>query len=126
MVIVSSGINLYIDPILQQLELNELEVRSAIGDVSLNGINLEYRNPSGSVITSGFKQSHLRHFKETGHSIIYIGDGLSDIEPALQADFVIARDELEAYFKKHQLPYANFTNFKEIGEHVERFRNAVK
>ncbi len=123
--VVSSGLDLYINPILGQMGLDDLEVHSAVTDVSPNGIRVEYSDPAGCLISRGFKLSYLRHFKEQGHTVVYLGDGLSDIEPAQEADFVIARDSLEAYFRENDLPHFSFENFQDVAAHVEQIRGEL-
>ena len=125
LVIVSSGLDLYVNPTLDQLGLDQLERHTAKTHATPDGIEVEYRDPSGSVITSGFKLSWARHFKERGDTVIYIGDGLSDIGPAQQADFVIARSTLEQHFRANDLPHYSFDTFTEVGKHVEEIRREV-
>lgn len=52
--------------------------------------------------------------------IFYIGDGRSDICPALQADFVFAKDSLLKYFKTARLGCSSFKSLKEVHEHLRR------
>jgi 2-hydroxy-3-keto-5-methylthiopentenyl-1-phosphate phosphatase len=51
--------------------------------------------------------------------IIYIGDGRSDICPALQADFVFAKDSLLRYFKEAHLGCFTFQNLKEVHKRLK-------
>ena len=120
--IVSSGLDLYIAPIIGQLGFDHLEVYSAQACVTPEGVTVEYREPGGGVITRGFKESYLRHFKAEGHTVVYIGDGLSDIVPASEADFVIARATLESHCRTNDLPHYSFETFTEVGRHVEEIR----
>ena len=124
--IVSSGLDLYIEPILTQLGLDDIEVYSAAAEATPGGVAVEYRDPCGSVIVDGFKDSYVRHFKGQGYTVVYVGDGLSDIAPAQRADFVVARDSLSAHFQQRDLPHFSFDNFKDVGEHVERIRGLMR
>ena len=123
--IVSSGLDLYIAPVIEQLELDPLEVYSGQARVSPEGVEVEYREPGGTVITSGFKESYLRHFKAEGHTVVYIGDGLSDIVPASEADFVIARATLEKHCQDNELAHYSFATFTDVGKHVEEIRGKM-
>ena len=119
LVIVSSGLDIYIKPTMELLGFEHLEMHSGTAQVTgSDGIKVEYTNPSGEVITRGFKESYLRHFKSQGDTVIYVGDGLSDIVPAKEADFVIARSTLEEHFKENGLPYSSFNTFGDGGTHV--------
>ena len=126
LVVVSSGLDLYIDPTLVQLGLEHLEVHSGMAEVTPQGVSVEYTNPLGNVITRGFKESYVRYHKQEGNTVIYIGDGLSDIVPAEEADFVIARSTLEDHFRSRGLPYFSFDTFNDVGKHVEEIRQRIK
>lgn len=126
LVIVSSGLDLYIQPTIRQLGLDHLEVYSGHALVTPKGVKVEYTNPSGALITQGFKESYVRHFKAEGNTVIYVGDGTSDIVPAGEADFVIARSTLEAHRKTNGLPYFGFETFNDVGKHVEEIRQRLR
>jgi 2,3-diketo-5-methylthio-1-phosphopentane phosphatase len=122
LVVVSSGLDVYIHPTMKRLGLGHLEVHSGTATVTGSGMQIEYADPSGNSITRGFKESFLREFKRKGHTVIYIGDGLSDIVPASEADFVIARSTLERHFVANGLPHYSFGTFEDVGRHVEEIR----
>ena len=123
--IVSSGLDLYIAPIIGQLGFDHLEVYSGQACVTPDGVSVGYKEPGGAAITRGFKESYLRHFRAEGHTVVYIGDGLSDIVPASEADFVIARATLETHFQTNDLPHYTFETFTGVGKHVEEIRGQV-
>ena len=125
MVIVSSGLDLYINPVIQPLGY-DLEVYSAQARVSGAGITVSYKDPSGAPLTRGFKESYVRHFKEQGHTVVYVGDGLSDIVPASEADYVIARDTLEEHSRANGLSYHSFETYEDVAKHVEEIRKLVQ
>ena len=120
--VVSSGLDLYIRPIMDQLGFDHLEVYSGKAEVTPNGIEVSYTDNSGAAITRGFKESYVRHFRSEGHTVVYIGDGLSDRVPAEEADFVIARSGLEEYLRDSRLPHFSFATFTDVGKHVEEIR----
>ena len=123
--VVSSGLDLYIDPALKQLGLEHLEVHSGKARVSADGIKVEYTDPSGRAITRGFKESYVRHFKKKGYTVIYLGDGISDIAPAAEADFVIARSTLEEHLRSNHLRHYSLEGFDDVGDHVEEVRRQI-
>lgn len=122
LVVVSSGLDLYIRPVMEQLGLSDLETHSATAETSPRGMRVEYKDPSGLKLTRGFKESYVRHFKGQGYSVVYLGDGLSDRVPAQEADFVIARSGLEQYLDDNGLPHYSFDTFSDVGKHVEEIR----
>ena len=121
-VVVSSGLDLYIGPTLRRLGLNNLEVYSGKARVTPSGIRVSYLDPSGRELTRGFKDSYLRHFKGRGDTIIYVGDGLSDIAPATEADFVVARSHLERHFRNNSLLHYAFRDFDDVGRYLDEIR----
>lgn len=124
-VVASSGLDLYIGPAMKRLGLEDLEVYSATCQVAEDGITVSYSDPTGGPLTRGFKESYLRHFKKSGETIIYIGDGLSDIVPATEADYVIARDTLERHLLESGLPHFRFETFDDVARHVEVIRRQL-
>lgn len=73
-----------------------------------------YQNPGCSFCAHCKKV----HFMNDSHSkedpIIYIGDGRSDICAAREADIVLAKDKLLAYFRRHNLPCIEFNDFNMV------------
>ena len=91
-----------------------------------NGIRVSYENPAGAPITNAFKDSYVAHFKSQGNTVVFVGDGLSDLGPARLADHVIARDGLADDMERLGLPYSRFETFRDVGEHVERIRKNLE
>ena len=125
LVIVSSGLDLYIAPTLARLGLSDLEFYSARTRSTGKGIEVTYTDPWGDPITRGFKDAHVRSLKKKGATVIYVGDGYSDFGPAEQADFVIARSQLEAHRRRHLHPFFPFETFNDVERHVEEIRRIV-
>lgn len=124
-VVVSSGLDLYVKPTLEKLGLGMIESHSATTTITESGIEVEYYGPSGTIITRGFKESFLNQFIKLGHTVIYVGDGLSDKIPAIQADFIIARSTLASYLEKKKHPYYTFKNFYDVRNHVDTIRHSI-
>ena len=125
LVVVSSGLDVYVKPAIEHLDLGDIEVHSGEAEVGPEGISVHYRDPTGATITSGFKESYVRHFKEQGNTVIYVGDGLSDIVPATEADHVFARDTLKEHFIANGLAHHSFENFEDVGKRVDEIREAL-
>ena len=126
LVIVSSGLDMYIEPALDLLGYDHIEVYSAKAEVTQNGVAVSYTDPAGRPLTQGFKESYLRHFKEQGHTVIYVGDGQSDIAAATEADFAIARAGLETHLREAGLPHQSFESFEDIAKHVDKIRVLIQ
>lgn len=126
LVVVSSGLDLYIGPTMRREGLSHVEVHSAKARVTDDGLEVRYAGPSGAALTRGFKDSYVRDYKRNGNTVIYIGDGRSDIGPASEADFVIARSTLERHLKGHQIPYYRFSTFDDVRNAVEEIRDHIE
>ncbi len=122
LVVVSSGLDLYIAPTLAKLGLSDLEFHSATARSTGNGIEVTYTDPWGEPLTRGFKDAYVRALREDGATVIYIGDGYSDVGPAREADFVIARSKLESDRRRHRLPVFPFETFNDVETHVKEIR----
>jgi 2-hydroxy-3-keto-5-methylthiopentenyl-1-phosphate phosphatase len=126
MTVVSSGLDIYVAPTLKRLGLEGQEFYSARARFAAGGIEVRYVDPAGSPLTSGFKESFVRHFKSQGYRVVYIGDGTSDIVPASEADFVIARSTLQRHLRANGLPSHGFETFGEVLRHVEEIRRTAQ
>ena len=125
-VVVSSGLDIYVGPTLRRLGLDDLEFHAARAEVTGLGIEVAYVDPWGDGITRGFKDSFAKHFKRSGYSVIYVGDGRSDIGPAAEADFVIARSTLGRHLRENGLPYYSFETFWDVRRHVDEIRMTTR
>ena len=119
LVVVSSGLDLYIKPALETMGFEDLDVYSGSAQVTDEGIVVSYVDPDGQPITQGFKESYLRHFQSQGNTVVYVGDGLSDQVAAKEADFVIARSSLADYLEANDVPHYTFETFSDVGKHVQ-------
>ncbi|MDP6715640.1 MAG: MtnX-like HAD-IB family phosphatase [SAR202 cluster bacterium] len=122
LVIVSSGLRAYIDTILDMLMFEHMDVHAAQAEFTPDGIQLSYVGPDGNTLEAGFKAAWTNHFKSEGHTVIYVGDGRSDLEAARQADHVIATRSLAEEMTRLGLPFHPFDNFEEVGVRVEEIR----
>ena len=118
--VVSNGIDFYILPVMHNLGLSSVEVRCARSKITPSGVVLSYPDPSGSDCSQGFKFSWLRWYKSQRRSVIYIGDGKSDIPAASEADYVIARSTLYSHFRSNGLACFEFEDFGDVRKAVER------
>ncbi|MCH7624727.1 MAG: HAD-IB family phosphatase [Chloroflexi bacterium] len=125
LVIVSSGLDIYIDMILGLLELEDLDVHSGKVTIGSDGMDVVYSNPDGDRIESGLKEAYVKHYKEAGHTVVYVGQGLSDIAPAEVADYVIARSSLAEHLTEQGISYDKFDTFQDVGKCLEEIRQKV-
>jgi 2-hydroxy-3-keto-5-methylthiopentenyl-1-phosphate phosphatase len=112
--IVSSGLDFYIEPVLAEIGMPDLELHCGQTSFSHDGIDVFYIDPEGNVLNQGFKKKYLTWLKERGTNIIYLGDGLSDLEAACQADHVFATGHLTTLLKEEHISWSSFDNFIDI------------
>ncbi|MDD5128837.1 MAG: MtnX-like HAD-IB family phosphatase [Candidatus Omnitrophica bacterium] len=66
------------------------------------------------------KTKNLLDSSPKDSTIIYVGDGASDICPAKRAHLVFAKDSLLKYFKDNKLEHTVFHNLKEVFNQLKR------
>jgi len=112
--IVSSGLDFYIEPVLVEIGMPDLELHCGRTSFSRDGIDVSYYDPEGNVLNHGFKKRYLTWLKKRGGNIIYLGDGLSDLEAACQADHVFATGHLLDLLNTHSIARSAFSDFYDL------------
>ena len=112
--IVSSGLDFYIEPVLAEIGMPDLELHCGRTSFSRDGIDVSYYDPEGNIINQGFKKKYLTWLKKRGKNIIYLGDGLSDLEAARQADYVFATGHLLDLLDIHSIERSAFSDFSDL------------
>jgi len=113
-VIVSSGLDFYIEPVLAQISVPDLELHCGQTSFGKNGIAVSYTDPEGNIVNEGFKYKCLTWLKKRGKDIIYIGDGLSDLEAARQANHIFATGHLLDLLSSAPVIYNRFSDFYDL------------
>jgi len=113
-VIVSSGLDFYIEAVLNKISAPDLELHCARTNFSQNGITVSYTIPDGSTVTQGFKKKYLDWLKCQDNYVTYIGDGLSDLEAARAADRVFAISHLHRLLSTDSISHHTFSDFHDI------------
>ncbi len=114
LVVVSSGLDFYIEGVLRELGMSDIELYCGKTEFSEKGIMVSYTDQKGNTIEHGFKISHMNWLKERDNRIIYIGDGLSDLEAARHANYVFATGHLATLLKEEHISWNYFTDFNDI------------
>lgn len=112
--VLSNGLDLYILPVLAQMDLEDMELYCGSTEFREKGVGIRYLGPSGTEIADGFKMAWIEHFLSLGFQVTYIGDGQSDIGPAMRADRVFARSTLAEHLQSTQHPYSHFETFYDV------------
>lgn len=117
-VIVSSGLDFYIEPVLAEIGMPDLELHCGRTSFSRDGIDVSYYAPEGNIINQGFKKRYLTWLKKRGTNIIYLGDGLSDLEAARQADYVFATGHLLDLLDTQSIACSAFSDFYDLQRQI--------
>lgn len=113
-VIVSNGLQFYIDAILQDAAINNIEVFAAQNWFKTDGVEVKYIGPDGNQLAEGFKEAYTELFLNRGYRVIYAGNGVSDIYPARKAHHVFATGELLERCKGTGLTCTPFNDLNDI------------
>jgi len=113
-VIVSNGLDFYIKSILKDAGLGDIEVYAARTRFYRRGLKVQYIGPDGTPIMSDFKAAYIRVFLKQGYRVAYVGNGPSDISPAVLAHHIFAREGLLDGCREMNLKCTPFNNLNDI------------
>ncbi|MHA1200609.1 MAG: MtnX-like HAD-IB family phosphatase, partial [Candidatus Heimdallarchaeaceae archaeon] len=122
--IVSDGFKTYIQKILQNHQISIPDNKIKANDMKLvsNKIEVNFLTNQCDHGCANCKHSHVKTLKRDNTSIIYIGDGLSDIFPARELGDIIFAKEDEDLAKKlvDDERVIIFSNFDQIKNEIEK------
>jgi 2-hydroxy-3-keto-5-methylthiopentenyl-1-phosphate phosphatase len=118
-VIVSNGLDFYINTILADIGVRGIEVFAAKTEFAPDGLRPRYIGPDGVELDSDFKETHTRLFLSQGYRVVYIGDGLSDITAARQAYHIFACGQLLGLCKDIDLDCTPFNDLYDVVRGLE-------
>ncbi len=113
-VIISNGLQFYIEAILQNAGINNIEVFAAQNRFKTDGVEVKYIGPDGNQLAGGFKEAYTELFLDRGYRVIYAGNGISDIYPARKAHHVFATGELLKGCRETNLNCTPFDDLNDI------------
>lgn len=118
-VIVSNGLDFYIEAILKELGLENIETHAARASFCPEGMEVRYVGPDGKQLSGGFKEAYVKLFQKQGYRVVYIGNGDSDSLPAKYAYQVFATSDLLTYCRKNNLACEPFTKLTDVVKALE-------
>ena len=119
LVIVSNGLDFYIEAILRDIGVENIEAFAAQTRFRPEGLQVQYIGPDGNPLNNDFKEAYVSFFLGSGYRIIYVGNGDSDISPARQCHHIFATGELLAYCRKMNLDCSAFADLNDIVRGLE-------
>jgi 2-hydroxy-3-keto-5-methylthiopentenyl-1-phosphate phosphatase len=117
--IVSNGLTFYIEAILENLGIDSIEVFAAQNQFSPDGMLVEYIGPDGTSMEDGFKEAYTKLLVNRGYSVVYLGNGVSDIYPARRASKVFATGDLLQRCRDEELECTPFNDFYDVVKGLE-------
>ena len=118
-VIVSNGLDFYIEAILRDIGIDNIEVLAAQTHFGPKGLEVKYTGPEGNQLQDSFKEPYIRLFLRNGYRVVYIGNGTSDTSPAKLAHHIFATDELLDYCKETNLKCTPFADLNDVVSGLE-------
>ncbi len=121
--VVTVGLDFYVEALLEREGLEQVPRYAVQTSFTPQGIAFQYPHPwDGSGASpkevcqawGNCKCSVLSSYRRRGHSIIYVGDGRSDLCPATIADRVFARDQLAVLCNQRDVPFSEFRDFQDV------------
>jgi len=115
--VVSDGFDVYIDPIIEQYDL---EKSSVLSNKMLFDENSKPKpifpraSESCNCMVASCKRNAILDNSADDDIIVYIGDGYSDYCAAEHSDVIFAKKELAAYCNEHRIPHYPFTTFFDV------------
>ncbi len=120
LVIVSNGLDFYIEEILKDFGLNGVEVHAARTRFHPEGLQVQYFAPNGSYLDDAVKESYVNHYLSQGYRVIYAGNGDSDFQPANKCHIIFATGNLLAHCRQAGANCVPFSDFHEVVKVLER------
>ncbi len=123
-ILVSDGIDIYIDYILNRFGLGEIRRYCNKGIFKGNKLYLEFSSDDNECKRCGScKGVRIKEIMEntSDHEVIFIGDGLSDICAVPYAGRIFARGDFLKYCNLNNISAIEYRDFFDILKHVENF-----
>jgi 2-hydroxy-3-keto-5-methylthiopentenyl-1-phosphate phosphatase len=119
--IVSDGLDFYIDELLKKYDLADIEYFANVVRFHDGGaVHIEFPESIDDCDLCGnCKSNILEQYRLTYETIIYIGNGYSDVCPAEKADLVFAKDILYEKCLKHGRDCVKYGNFRDITRYLK-------
>jgi 2-hydroxy-3-keto-5-methylthiopentenyl-1-phosphate phosphatase len=118
-IIVSNGLDFYIQDILMDLDIKGIEVIAARTQFDTEGLKVQYIGPDGEALLDNFKLAYTRLFLDKGYDVVYIGNGISDFTPASYCSRVFATGELLDTCRRENLECTSFDELSEVVRELE-------
>jgi 2,3-diketo-5-methylthio-1-phosphopentane phosphatase len=125
MAVVSQGLDFYIEALLEKEGLRQVPVHSVNTRFTPQGITYEYRYSRPGLERQGnSKGLVVDGYRQQGHFVFYVGDGLSDLEAAPKAGVLFAHRTLAEECRQRGIPFRPFSDFSGVLRAVREYHQA--
>ena len=115
MAIVSQGLDFYIEALLEEAGLLQMPVYAVDTQFGAQGITYGYRHiRPGQERQGNSKGLVVDRYRQDGHYVFYVGDGISDFEAASRVDLLFAHRTLAEKCTSEKIPFRPFTGFQDL------------
>lgn len=117
LLILSDGLDYYIDRLLMKFGLGFLEFKAnhlILNNGSISGIEFPYFDTMQCTMCGNCKRYHVEKLREDGCFTVYVGNGYSDRCPAEYADLVLAKGDLRKHCQRENIGFIPFENFRDV------------
>lgn len=119
--IVSEGLDFYLRHLLDKWRIT-VPVRTNRTAFERGKVVISYPYADPTCNLCGTCKLHrLFELRTQGYRIAYIGDGHSDLCPAIEADVVFAKKELADLFREEEIDFIPFHTFADIQREIEQW-----
>ncbi len=120
--IVSEGLDFYLHALIKSWDL-DVPVRTNRAVFEDGQVRIEYPFADPSCTLCGTcKLDRVFELRVAGYRVVYIGDGDSDLCPAIEADDVFAKRRLAELCDSEGIAYRPFDSFSEIEREMRGWR----
>jgi HAD superfamily phosphoserine phosphatase-like hydrolase len=115
LIIVSAGLDFIIRDLLEKNGWQHIPIIAAQAKCSFNGMKLTFPKKKDS-LSPDFKVDTVKNYQSKGHTVYYIGDGLSDFSAVRVANFsfVLKDSSLALLCKQEKLNSLEYKDFNDI------------
>jgi 2-hydroxy-3-keto-5-methylthiopentenyl-1-phosphate phosphatase len=120
--IASEGLDFYVEELMKMWNLAvPVRTNRAVFEDGRVRIEYPYADPT-CTLCGTCKLGRVFGLRAAGCEVVYIGDGDSDLCPALEADRVFAKDRLAVLCSEESIPYVRFQEFADVEREMAGWR----
>ena len=124
LILISDGLDLYITYLLRRHRIPELPLICNRGHLEKDGLRVEFPYPdpghTGGGVCKGDRIAEYRASDNIDRTVIFIGDGLSDVGAIPETDILFAKKDLRHYCERQNIPYNRFDTFDDVAHELTR------